>query len=118
RVLPARTRLHTILALLDQQPVFRIAVELRRHERPRAVEALSMEPDGQAAVLLLFDQLVGPAVPDLDLTGAVLALRDLALEARVGPIRAARPSAPPNSRARPAARAGSRNAAGAHRAAG
>src|SRR5439155_22545382 len=69
--------------LLEQQPVLGIAVELRRHERPEAVESLAVEVHGQPAVLLLLDELVGALVPDLDSTGAVLALRDLALESRV-----------------------------------
>ena len=42
-----------------------------------------MQTDGEAAVLLLLEQLVRSAVPDLDRAGAVLALGDLALEARV-----------------------------------
>ena len=42
-----------------------------------------MEAHGEAAVLLLLDQLVGAAVPDLDRAGAVLPGRDLALEVRV-----------------------------------
>ena len=42
-----------------------------------------METNGQAAVALLLDELVRAAVPDLDGAGAVLALRDLALERRV-----------------------------------
>ena len=41
------------------------------------------EADGQAAVGLLLDELVGAAVPDLDRAGAVLARGDLALERRV-----------------------------------
>ena len=42
-----------------------------------------METDGQPAVALLLDELVGARVPDLDRAGAVLALGDLALEAAV-----------------------------------
>ena len=42
-----------------------------------------MEPDGQPAVALLLDELVGAAVPDLDRARAVLALRDHPLERRV-----------------------------------
>ena len=42
-----------------------------------------MQPHRQAAVRLLLDELVGAAVPDLDRPGAVLALRDLALESGV-----------------------------------
>ena len=44
--------------------------------------AAAVQADGQAAVLLLLDELVGAAVPDLDGAGAVLAGRDLALEGR------------------------------------
>src|SRR6186997_3219601 len=39
--------------------------------------------DGEAAVRLLLDQLVGAAVPDLHRSRAVVAGRDLALEAPV-----------------------------------
>ena len=42
-----------------------------------------MKPHGQAAVLLLLQQLVGAAVPDLDGAGPVLPFRDLPLERRV-----------------------------------
>src|SRR4029077_7980145 len=42
-----------------------------------------VQADGQPAVLLLLQELVGSAVPDLDSPGAVLALRDLAREGRV-----------------------------------
>ena len=42
-----------------------------------------MEPDGEPAVLLLLDELVGAPVPDLDRAGAVLPRRDLALEVAV-----------------------------------
>ena len=42
-----------------------------------------MEADREAAVLLLLDELVGAAVPDLDRAGAVLPRRDLALEVAV-----------------------------------
>ena len=42
-----------------------------------------MEANGQPAVLLLLDELVGPLVPELDGSGSVLPLRDLALEGRV-----------------------------------
>ena len=42
-----------------------------------------MQPDGQAAVALLLEELVGAVVPDLDGAGAVLAFRDLSLEAPV-----------------------------------
>jgi hypothetical protein len=42
-----------------------------------------VEANGETAVLLLFEKLVGAVVPDLDAAGAVLALRDLSLEGRV-----------------------------------
>ena len=42
-----------------------------------------MEPHGEAAVLLLLDELVRAAIPDLDRAGAVLTGRDLALEVGV-----------------------------------
>src|SRR4029450_11588897 len=83
RVLAVRDRPRAVLPLADDQPVLRIAVEGCRHERPRPLEAPSVQADGQAAVALLLDQLVGPAPPDLDGAGAVVALWDLALEGRV-----------------------------------
>ena len=67
----------------EEQPVLLVAVEVRRHERPDALEPLAVEPDREAAVPLLLEQLVGAAVPDLDRAGAVLARRDLALEVAV-----------------------------------
>src|SRR5207245_8863155 len=72
-----------LLPLADDQPVLLVAGELRGHERPRPVELLAVQPDGQTAVLLLLDQLVRSVVPDLDRAGAVVALRDLALEGRI-----------------------------------
>ena len=69
--------------LAQQQPVPLLAAELRRDERPRPLEALPVQPDGQPAVGLLLDELVRTPVPDLDRPGAVVPLRDLALEARV-----------------------------------
>ena len=69
-----------VVLLAEEQPVLLVAVELRRHERPQALEALAGEPDGEAAVGLLLDEVVGPVVPDLDRAGAVLAGGDLALE--------------------------------------
>ena len=56
---------------------------MRGDERPRSLEPLAVEPDGQAAVGLLLDELVRAVVPDLDRAGAVVALRDLARERRV-----------------------------------
>jgi hypothetical protein len=53
------------------------------NERPGAVEPLAVQPDGEAAVFLLLQQLVRAVVPDLDRAGAVVPLRDLALERRV-----------------------------------
>jgi hypothetical protein len=78
-----RGRGRPVVALADDEPVLRIAAQLRRDERPRPVEPLAVQTDGQPAVFLLLHELVGAAVPDLDRTGAVLPLRDLALEARV-----------------------------------
>src|SRR5205085_2409993 len=72
-----------VVVLLDQQPVLRVAVEMRRDERPLPLQPTSVQPDGQAAVALLLDQLVRPLVPDLDAAGAVLPLRDLAFEGGV-----------------------------------
>ena len=56
---------------------------MRRHERPASLQPLAVQPNGQPAVLLLLEELVRAAVPDLDRARAVLALRDLALELRV-----------------------------------
>jgi hypothetical protein len=53
---------------------------VRRHECPEALEALAVEPNGEAAVGFLLDELVRAFVPDLDRARAVLALRDLTLE--------------------------------------
>src|SRR4029078_4910154 len=66
------SRLVVALALLEQQPVLRVAVQVRRDERPEGVEALAVQTDRQPTVLLLLDQLVRAAVPDLDRSGAVL----------------------------------------------
>src|SRR5204863_8726537 len=84
RVVTDRPRLlRGVLTLLEQQPVLGIAVELCRHQRPGAVQPLAVQANGEAAVLLLLDELVGALVPDLDRAGAVLPLRDLPLEAGV-----------------------------------
>src|SRR5262249_41464758 len=71
------------VALADEQPVLRVAVEVRWDERPRPVQALAVQANRQAAVALLLDELVRPLVPDLDGAGTVLALPDLAVELRV-----------------------------------
>ena len=42
-----------------------------------------MQPDGETAVRLLLDEVVGATVPDLDEPGAVVPFRDLSLEGRV-----------------------------------
>src|SRR5207237_10405750 len=72
-----------LVALADQEPVLRVAVELGRDERPRSLEPLPVQPDRQSAAPFLLDQVVRAGVPDLDRAGAVLALRDLAREGRV-----------------------------------
>ena len=83
-VRPAATRSGGgVVPLADQQPVLLLAVEMGRHERPGPVEPRPVQPDGQPSVLLLLEQLVGAAVPDLDRARAVLPARDLALERRV-----------------------------------
>ena len=56
---------------------------MRGDEGPRSLEALAVEPEGQAAVLFLLEQLVRSAVPDLHGPRAVLPLWDLALERSV-----------------------------------
>ena len=69
--------------LAEDEPVLLLPVQVSRNERPHAVEPLAVEPDGQAAVPLLLEELVRSAVPDLHRAGAVLARRDLALEVAV-----------------------------------
>jgi hypothetical protein len=72
-----------VVLLADDQPVLLFAVEVRGDECPRSVQLLAVQSDGQASVRLLLQELVGSGVPDLDRSGAVLALRNLALEAGV-----------------------------------
>src|SRR4029453_5744914 len=57
--------------------------EVRRHQRPSAVEPLALQPDGQPAVLLLLEELVRAVIPDLHRARAVRPGRNLALEGRV-----------------------------------
>src|SRR5207247_8806450 len=73
----------SLLALADEEPVLRIARELRRHECPGAVEALAVQAYRQATVALLLDELIGAAIPDPDGAGPVVPRRDLAFEVRV-----------------------------------
>ena len=81
-VVVPRTRV-AVLALAHEEPVLFLAVEVRGDQRPRALEPLAVEAYGETAVLLLLDQVVRAAVPDLDRTGAVPTLRDLTLETAV-----------------------------------
>ena len=67
----------------DQQPVLLLAVQVSRHERPDALEALAAKAHLEPAVILRLEQLVGAVIPDLDGSRAVGALRDLAGEGRV-----------------------------------
>jgi hypothetical protein len=83
RALSALRRRAPLLPLPEDQPVLLVSGEMRRHERPEPLEPLAVETDGQPAVSLLLDELVRARVPDLDGAGAVLSLRDLALESRV-----------------------------------
>ena len=53
------------------------------HQCPGPVETLAFETDGQTAVLLLLDELIGAVVPDLDASRTVLTCGDLTLEGRV-----------------------------------
>ncbi len=73
-----------VSVLAQEKPVPRIPVEVRRDERPEALQAVSVEPHREAAVLLLLDQLVGATIPDLDRPGAVLTGGYLSLEVGVG----------------------------------
>src|SRR5439155_3852137 len=72
-----------LLALADDQPVLLVSAELRRNERVRALQTLAVQANGQPAVPLFLQQLVGAVVPDLDRPRAVLALWNLALERAV-----------------------------------
>ena len=72
-----------VVLLADDQPVALVTRQMGRDERIGAFEALPVQPDREAAVGLVLDELVGAGVPDLDRAGAVLALRDLAVERRV-----------------------------------
>jgi hypothetical protein len=74
-------RLRRVLA--EQQPVLLLPVEVGGDERPYALCARPVEPEREAAVRFLLEQLVRPVIPDLDAARAVLALRDLARERRV-----------------------------------
>ena len=84
RVLALRAgRGSAVVLLAEEEPVLLLAVEVGGDERPEPFELLAVQADGQPAVALLLDQLVGAGVPDLDRARAVLALRNLALEAAV-----------------------------------
>src|SRR5579862_3968383 len=83
RVLPRRGLAGLAVPPADEQPVLLLAVEVRRHQRPRPAQARAVQPHCQLAVSLLLEELVRAVVPDLDRAGAVLPLRDLAVEARV-----------------------------------
>ena len=65
------------------QPVLRVAVELRRDERPQPLEPLAVQAHGQPAVLFSSTSSYVPRSQISTVPGAVLALRDLALEGRV-----------------------------------
>jgi len=73
-----------VVVPLDQQPVLLLAVHVCRHERPRSLQPLALQAHGELPVALLLEQLVGAVVPDLDAAPAVLTLRDLAVERRIG----------------------------------
>src|SRR6185437_6407291 len=76
-------RLLPVLALAEDEPVLLVAGQMRRHERPRPLEPLAVQPHREAAVALLLEQLVRAAIPDLDGARAVVPFRDLPLEAPV-----------------------------------
>src|SRR5439155_18497892 len=84
-VWPTASRIIELLGVTppDQEPVLLLAVEVRRHERPDALQALPGETHRQLAVPLLLDELIGAVVPDLDRAGAVLPRRDLTGEGGV-----------------------------------
>ena len=83
RPIHARPGRHPVLSLAEEEPVLLVAGEVCRHERPRSLEPLAVQPHGEAAVPLLLEELVRAAVPDLDGARPVVPLRDLTLEAPV-----------------------------------
>src|SRR5262249_12824430 len=83
RVRPAVNRASVLVALAQDQPVALLPVEVGRDERPDALQALPGQVDGQPAVALLLEELVGAVIPDLDRPGPVLARGDLARKRRV-----------------------------------
>jgi len=72
-----------LLGGAHDQPVALLAVELRRHERPLALQPPAVQDHRQRAVGPLALDLVGAVIPDLDPPRPVLAARDVALERRV-----------------------------------
>ena len=131
--LVATARCAVVGVLPQEQPVLRIAVEVTperasRRRRGALRESRTVEP----AVALLLEEVVRAAIPDLDGSRAVLSGRDRSRRSRriragdprraprdgARPCAAGLPSAPPSSRERRLARAGSRSGADARRAAG
>ena len=53
------------------------------HERPLALRLAAVQDHGERAVGALAHELVGAAIPEVDVPGAVLAARDVALEVGV-----------------------------------
>ena len=72
------------VSLPEQQPVLGIAIEVRRNKRPDPLEALAVQSDGQPSVALLLEKLIRAPIPELDGPCAVLTLRYLTFEVRVG----------------------------------
>jgi hypothetical protein len=66
--------------LPEEEPVLGVSVERGRHKRPLTVQPLSTKPHREPTVALLLEQLVRPAIPDLDRARAVLPRGNDALE--------------------------------------
>ena len=56
---------------------------MSRYQRPDTIQAASVQPNRQTAVTLLFHELVGAAIPDLDGTGTVLTGRNRPFELHI-----------------------------------
>ena len=56
---------------------------MSRYQRPDTIQTTPVQPNRQATVTLLFHELVGAAIPDLDGTGTVLTGRDRTFELHI-----------------------------------
>ena len=69
--------------LAQDQPIRGIAVKPCRHKRPHPLGAAAVEADGHATVAFLFQDFVGPVIPDIDPAGAVVAHGNVAFEVQI-----------------------------------